>query len=90
MRAKIKTGIQEIKATESKACQEKIEVGTETNQEKMEAVTEHCNWTPRVKATHVPTALQGCASNVLHGASKGPTFMKRQRTRLECSNSIRE
>jgi hypothetical protein len=44
-----------MKATESEAYQEK-----------MQARAEHCNEVPCIKATHIPTTLQGWASEVLH------------------------
>jgi hypothetical protein len=54
--------------------QEKFEVKTEANQEKVDTVVEPYKWAPCVKATHVLTALQGWACNVLHGAPKGATY----------------
>jgi hypothetical protein len=53
----------------------KLEAGQEestANQEKKEAVAEHCKRVPRVL-----TAPQGRASDVLRGAPKRPTFEKR-------------
>jgi hypothetical protein len=79
MRAEIKTGLGEIKATESKVNQEKIEVGAE-----------HCDPVPRIIPTNVLTALQGWASDAVRGAPNDSTFEKRRRTWSECSNGIRD
>jgi hypothetical protein len=56
MRAKIKNGMEEMKATES------------------EAIAEHCEWEPCVKATHLPTVPQDSGPNVQHGAPKGVMY----------------
>jgi hypothetical protein len=78
MEAEIKTDLEEMNATESEA-----------NQEKLEAMAEHCNWTPHIKATHSLTALQVRASDAVCRALKGRTFKKRGRTYPECNNGIR-
>jgi hypothetical protein len=56
------------------ASQEKLEAKMEASQEKTEAIAEHCKWVPRVKATHLLTALQGWASDVLHGDFSGVVY----------------
>jgi hypothetical protein len=56
MRAKIKTGMEEMKATVP------------------EAIAEHYEWAPHVKALHLPTAQQDWAPDVLHGALKGTMY----------------
>jgi hypothetical protein len=78
-RAEMKTSLEETKATESEA-----------NQEKIKAVAEHYKGTPRVRATHLLTALHCRASGVARGAPKGLAFEKRRWTRPECSNGIRD
>jgi hypothetical protein len=52
--------------------EEKSEGKTEANQEKIEAVAEHCKLVQHVKGTHVltRTAMQGRASDVLYGVLK--------------------
>jgi hypothetical protein len=54
MRATVRTGIEEMKAT-VRASQEKMEA----SHEKIKAVAEHCKWALHVKAMHVLTTLQG-------------------------------
>jgi hypothetical protein len=77
-RVEIKTGLEEIKVTESEA-----------NQGKIEAAEKPYKSAQSVRAAHVLTALQGRASDVVRGVPKGPTFEKKRRPRLERNNGIR-
>jgi hypothetical protein len=60
MRAEIKSGLKEIKATK-----------LEANQERIKAVPEHCERAPGVKAMQVITTLQSRISDVVRGVPKG-------------------
>jgi hypothetical protein len=42
-------------------------------QHQFETIAEHNCWTPRERATYLIANLQGWASNVLYGVSKGVT-----------------
>jgi hypothetical protein len=39
-----------------------------------ETVAEHNGWTPKEKSTYLITALEGRATDALHGISKGATY----------------
>jgi hypothetical protein len=52
----------------------KSEGNTEANEEKIEAVAEHWKLVQHVKTTRVLTAVQGRASDVLHGVPKDATY----------------
>jgi hypothetical protein len=63
-------------------CQEEMRAEIKTGLEEMkaiepEAIAEPYKWVSCVKAMHMLTAPQGWASDVLHGAPKGPTLEKR-------------
>jgi hypothetical protein len=76
----------EVWLEKMEANQEKLETkmkaytdNMEANQEKfdvteIEAVAEHYNRAPCVKATHLFTSLQGRVSGVLHADTKGATY----------------
>jgi hypothetical protein len=42
--------------------------------QQFETVAEHNGWTPKEKSTYLITDLEGRATNVLHGISKGATY----------------
>jgi hypothetical protein len=63
MRAEVKTRMEEIKAIESKG-----------NQEKIEALAEHCEEVLWIKAMHLLAVLQDQASDVLHKDPKGTMY----------------
>jgi hypothetical protein len=57
-----------------KANQEKIVARMEANQEKLEAVVEHYKLPLCIKAMHLPTTLQGWASDIPHGVHEGAIY----------------
>jgi hypothetical protein len=70
--------LEKMEAT-MKAGQEQMRAKIKNGMEKMkatesEAIAEHYEWEPCVKATHLPTALQDWAPDELHGAPRGVMY----------------
>lgn len=73
MRAGIKTGLGEMKATE-----------LEANQEKIDAMAKHYEGVPHAEAMHMLTTPKDWASDVLHEVPKEVTYKKTTEALVDC------